>query len=49
MIPIRKLDITKAKNILGWCPKTNIKDGIRKTYEWMDKKLKSESHDYQRY
>ncbi len=27
------MDITKMKEILQWTPKTNIRDGIRKTYE----------------
>lgn len=29
------LDYTKAENILGWKPKTNLKDGLRKTYHWI--------------
>jgi nucleoside-diphosphate-sugar epimerase len=28
------LDITKAKNIVGWVPKITIDEGIRKTMEW---------------
>jgi len=34
MIPKRFISIEKAKNILGWQPKTNIKIGITKTIEW---------------
>ena len=30
----RKMDISKAKKLLGYSPKTNIKDGIFKTCEW---------------
>ena len=30
----RKMDISKAKTLLGYNPKTNIKDGIVKTCEW---------------
>ena len=29
-----RADLTKAKQILKWCPKTNIKNGIIKTVEW---------------
>lgn len=28
------MDITKMKEILKWSPKTNIRDGIKKTYDW---------------
>lgn len=31
---IRQPDITKAKHLLGWEPKVNRKDGIRKTYQY---------------
>jgi dTDP-glucose 4,6-dehydratase len=31
---IRQPDITKAKQILGWEPKVNRKEGIKKTYEY---------------
>lgn len=27
-------DITRAKNILGWSPKTGIDEGLAKTWEW---------------
>ena len=30
----RKPDITKAKNILGWSPKIDRKEGLAKTYEY---------------
>ena len=30
----RKMDISKAKKLLGYSPKTNIKNGIFKTCEW---------------
>ena len=32
--PRRMLDISRAKNILGWKPKTSLDDGLRKTVEW---------------
>lgn len=34
MIPERYVDISKAKRVLGWKPKTSLKEGIRKTIEW---------------
>ncbi len=27
--------VTKAKKILGWSAKTNLKDGLKKTYKWI--------------
>ena len=30
-------DITKAKKLLGYCPKTNFEEGIRKFVEWIRK------------
>jgi len=29
------LDIERAKNVLGWVPKTDLSDGLRKTVEWV--------------
>ena len=34
MIPIRQVSVEKAKTILNWKAKTNLKDGIEKTVEW---------------
>ncbi|OGP66761.1 MAG: hypothetical protein A2031_01570 [Deltaproteobacteria bacterium RBG_19FT_COMBO_43_11] len=34
MIPIRLIDNKKAEKLLGFKPKTDIKEGIRKTVEW---------------
>jgi UDP-glucuronate decarboxylase len=31
----RSADITKAKKVLGWEPKVDLKTGLRKTTEWM--------------
>ena len=39
MIPFREVSIKKAKNILGWEPKTTLEEGILKTYSWMQKEL----------
>lgn len=39
MIPVRKVSIEKAKQVLNWEPKVDIKTGIKKTYEWIYKKL----------
>jgi nucleoside-diphosphate-sugar epimerase len=34
----RVADFTKAKNILGWTPKTSLSKGILKTYNWVEEK-----------
>ena len=34
MIPKRMIDISMAKEILGWSPKVSLKDGIQKTVDW---------------
>jgi len=36
---VRRPDITKAKEILGWSPKINRAEGLIKTYEYFKKKL----------
>jgi dTDP-glucose 4,6-dehydratase len=33
-------DITKAKNLLGWEPKTSLRDGLKKTIEWLKSYLR---------
>ncbi len=35
----RRPDITKAKEVLGWEPRTSVIEGLRKTVEWFRKKL----------
>ena len=34
MIPVRKINISKAKNFFGWIPKINLEAGIKKTVRW---------------
>lgn len=34
MIPIRKIDISKAEKLLNFKPKIDIKDGLKKTIKW---------------
>lgn len=51
---IRQPDITKAKQLLGWEPKVNRKEGIKKTYEYFltltkEDLYKSEHKDFQSY
>jgi dTDP-glucose 4,6-dehydratase len=51
---IRQPDITKAKKILGWEPKVNRKEGIKKTYEYFltltkEDLYKSEHKNFQSY
>ena len=38
MIPIRLLDVSKAKNKLGFETEISLKEGLRKTIEWNKKK-----------
>ena len=40
MIPIRKIDISKIKDEIGWQPKTSIYDGLKNTYEWYSETYK---------
>jgi len=37
----RQPDITRAQTILGWLPKTNLKDGLQTTIEYFSNKIKS--------
>jgi UDP-glucuronate decarboxylase len=37
----RKPDITKASSELGWSPKVNFDDGLKRTIENFDKRLKN--------
>jgi len=34
MIPIRKIDISRVRDISGWEPQTPITEGIKRTVEW---------------
>ncbi|GAH67354.1 unnamed protein product, partial [marine sediment metagenome] len=33
-------DISKANAVLNYCPKTNLRDGIKKTIEWYSPRIK---------
>jgi len=37
MIPIRLIDVSKAETLLGFRPKTGLREGIKKTIEWYRK------------
>lgn len=37
MIPVRQIDISKARSLLGFEPKTGLRDGLSKTLEWYKK------------
>jgi len=36
----RTADITKARTLLKWQPKVNLDEGLRRTYSWVEKRLK---------
>lgn len=40
-VPVNVLDITLAKQILGWEPKIGLEEGITNTYQYQLKKIKS--------
>ncbi len=35
-------DITRARALLNWQPKVSLDEGLRRTYEWVEKRLKEE-------
>ena len=37
-MPMTYADISKAKKLLGYSPKTDFEDGIEKFFEWFEKK-----------
>ena len=39
------LNTSKAQNVLGWSPRTNLEDGLRRTIEWWRAKHRLESSD----
>jgi len=36
----RNADLTKAKKILGWAPKVSLEEGLKRTYEWIQKQVR---------
>lgn len=42
MIPKRLIDVSKARDLLGFEAKTSLRDGIRKTVEWYRKTSRSQ-------
>lgn len=36
------LDITKARQVLGWEPEVALREGLRKTYEWAKQQLRGQ-------
>lgn len=45
MIPVRLIDIKKAKKLLGFSPKTDIREGIARTISWYKDSLGSKTAD----
>ena len=43
MIPIRLVDTTKAETVLGFKPKTELKEGIKKTIKWYRENKKKDN------
>ena len=41
--PRKILDVSKMKKLLGWSPKTSIREGIKKTVEWYMKEIQAET------
>lgn len=39
MIPIRRVNIDKAKTMLGWSPKTSLDTGLLNMYNWMKQSI----------
>lgn len=39
MIPVRRLNISKAKDVMGWVPKISLNEGLQKMYKWVDTTL----------
>ena len=37
-VPVNVLDITRARNDLGWSPKTSLEEGLRATWSWLQGK-----------
>ena len=34
-VPVNVLDITRAREVLGWRPRVSFREGLRRTMEWM--------------
>ena len=43
-MPMTYADISKAKKLLGYSPKTDFEDGIEKFFEWFEKKEESKQN-----
>jgi len=41
----RNSDNTLIKQVLGWAPSTNLKDGLKKTFHWIDEQVTKEEKE----
>ena len=42
-VPVNMLDISRARNALGWEPQISMRDGLRRTIDWIRSELPSAS------
>lgn len=40
-VPANVLDITRARRELGWAPRTDLDQGLRRTWAWLDEDARS--------
>lgn len=45
MIPVRKVNIEKANQLLGWKPTIKIDDGLKNMYDWMVTELNKNTNE----
>lgn len=43
-VPVNILDISKAKEMLHWCPQVSFEEGLAKTWEWLNQRKINEEN-----